>query len=411
MWTAARLASITELYSLLGGASAMKRNYITEGQAPTYLITGNRQEWLFEDGRTFSSTIGPAIDLAATNRSVVILEGTAKVTNGHAAIEGAGTRSTVVVTDQGSIVSDDTGIRLSGRNSEVDFRGDLQARYSGIDASGDGFHLNNSGVISARHGVTISGAGASITNGEAGVIQGTIIMSGAAGETMWFNNHGSVSPCDRNAVHGGDSDDIIFNAGDLIGFISLGAGDDVLDTRFGRLGISHVASGSGDDTLVTGSARYVLNEVEDEGYDSVRSTASYTLSDNVEKLDLLGTRDINATGNAEDNSLVGNRVNNELNGLGGDDRLKGGKGNDVLTGDDGMDTFVFGSGFDMDTVIDFTHGEDTIDLSGWKAVDSFRDFRRHAENHGDDLWIIAGKDMLVIENQQKADMHKEDFLF
>ena len=65
----------------------------------------------------------------------------------------------------------------------------------------------------------------------------------------------------------------------------------------------------------------------------------------------------------------------------------------------------------MDTIVDFTHGEDVIDLSGWKKVDDFDAFLKHAEDHGDDLWIIAGKDMLVIEDQHKADMHADDFMF
>ena len=65
----------------------------------------------------------------------------------------------------------------------------------------------------------------------------------------------------------------------------------------------------------------------------------------------------------------------------------------------------------MDTIVDFTHGEDMIDLSGWKKVDGFDALLKRAEDHGDDLWIIAGKDMLVIKDQHVEDMHADDFMF
>ncbi|MGV3548839.1 calcium-binding protein [Rhizobium sp.] len=385
--------------------------FITEGQDTTFSITRNRKEWLFEDGQTFSDSVGAAIDLGTTTNTTVILEGSAVVNAGQSAIRSDGKNAVIVVTDEGSITSNGNGIYMTGANAEIDFRGKLNAVNAGIYSSGDGFYLYNTGFIAARYGVTVNGASSAITNGKDGFIQGTISMAGAEGETMWLNNYGTISPRDRNAFAGGDSNDIINNRGDLMGFISLGGGDDVLDTRFGKLAITRISSGTGDDTLLTSSAEYLLSEAPDQGYDTVKSTVSYTLNANVEKLQLLGKRDIDATGNDEANYLVGNKVNNTLLGLGGDDRLDGGKGNDILTGGEGKDTFVFGTKYGMDTITDFTHGEDTIDLSGWKQVDSWKDFRQRAENHDGDIWVIAGKDMLVIENQQIKDMHKDDFQF
>src|SRR5690606_1933550 len=65
----------------------------------------------------------------------------------------------------------------------------------------------------------------------------------------------------------------------------------------------------------------------------------------------------------------------KLNGAGGDDVLIGGAGKDNLTGGAGRDTFLFSDSLDSyrnyasqgatvtDTITDFTHGVDKIDLS------------------------------------------------
>jgi Ca2+-binding RTX toxin-like protein len=60
----------------------------------------------------------------------------------------------------------------------------------------------------------------------------------------------------------------------------------------------------------------------------------------------LWDEDIDATGNAGDNTLAGNRGHNRLDGLGGHDLLLGEAGNDVLDGGAGDDTLAGGSGDD-----------------------------------------------------------------
>jgi len=74
-----------------------------------------------------------------------------------------------------------------------------------------------------------------------------------------------------------------------------------------------------------------------------------------------------ARGNTSDNALFGMRGHDTLNGARGDDRLCGGSGADRLTGGDGADAFLFRtpaeSGRDGDTITDFQHRTDTIDLA------------------------------------------------
>ena len=106
--------------------------------------------------------------------------------------------------------------------------------------------------------------------------------------------------------------------------------------------------GAGNDTYLVHNAADVVIEKPDEGNDTVQSSISYALPDNVEKLVLTGTADT---------SGVGNDLGNVITGNAGSNTLAGGLGNDKLTGGVGADTFVFNTALDsssnVDTVTDF----------------------------------------------------------
>ena len=70
----------------------------------------------------------------------------------------------------------------------------------------------------------------------------------------------------------------------------------------------------------------------DERPDLVLSGVSYTLPGNVPNLLLIGTDDIDGTGNALSNILIGNAGHNTLGGLGGTDYMYGLEGDDILIG-------------------------------------------------------------------------------
>jgi Ca2+-binding RTX toxin-like protein len=101
-----------------------------------------------------------------------------------------------------------------------------------------------------------------------------------------------------------------------------------------------MTGGNGNDTYVVDIVGDTVTELSGEGIDTVLSSISYTLGDNLEKLVLTGIHVINGVGNALNNTLKGNVVANSLTGDAGSDTLNGGNGKDVFTGGLGKDKIV-----------------------------------------------------------------------
>ncbi|WP_083930208.1 calcium-binding protein [Methylovulum miyakonense] len=137
---------------------------------------------------------------------------------------------------------------------------------------------------------------------------------------------------------------IIGNRGDNV--LSGWGGDDSLsggagnDTLFGNTGTDKLNGGEGDDTFVVDVTGDTVIEAANEGIDMVKSSASFTLSANVENLALLGIEDINGTGNTLSNEISGTSGDNILNGGMGIDTLKGGLGNDIYVVDLSQDSVL-----------------------------------------------------------------------
>ncbi len=135
------------------------------------------------------------------------------------------------------------------------------------------------------------------------------------------------TPGDNNIV-GTAADDSLYGA----------AGNDTLN---GVNGIDTLIGGNGNDTYVLDTTTDIITETASGGSsDTVQSSVTYTLGNNVENLTLTGSNPINGTGNAVNNILLGNSANNTLNGLGGNDTLNGLGGVDILVGGLGNDTYV-----------------------------------------------------------------------
>lgn len=123
-----------------------------------------------------------------------------------------------------------------------------------------------------------------------------------------------------------------------------GAGNDNLH---GGKGKDILKGGKGNDTYLVDDLLDKVREKAGQGTETVRAKVNYTLGNNLENLVLLGSANLNGTGNSLNNNLIGNAGNNALSGGAGNDTIDGGVGNDVIDGGVGADRMKGGLGDDL----------------------------------------------------------------
>ena len=162
---------------------------------------------------------------------------------------------------------------------------------------------------------------------------GRVVVSVTNDVTGNFDVHAVILD-PRSQVTGTEQSDILTSRRDGATVLGLG-GDDFLygyegnDVLNGGTGNDYMAGGAGDDIYIVAAAGDQTIELPGGGIDTVRAYISWTLADNVERLELVGTGNLNGTGNTLNNTLVGNAGNNVLNGGAGDDYMVGGAGDDI----------------------------------------------------------------------------------
>ncbi len=185
-----------------------------------------------------------------------------------------------------------------------------------------------SSVPNSQNGLDVVGlAGVDRLNGSSG---NDSILTKAGNDTV-FSNAGN------DTVKAGKGDD----------FVDGGADNDVL---WGDLGNDTVAGGAGDDAIY--------------GDNPARSGGNDVISGN-DGNDLMfgGAGNDIVNGDAGNDTLWGGKGADTINGGAGNDFISGDRGNDLLTGGAGSDTFYFvsaGTDLGIDTITDFTPGEDKI---------------------------------------------------
>jgi Ca2+-binding RTX toxin-like protein len=168
----------------------------------------------------------------------------------------------------------------------------------------------------------------------------------------------------NNILAASNGDDIL-NGGSGDDTLNGGDGNDLME---GGLGNDILSGSLGDDVYVLNNpedVNDVINEAADNGTDVVQSAFSYTLKTNFENLVLIGTENINGTGNSFSNVLIGNSEDNILDGLIGSDVMSGGLGDDTYIVEAITDTVVEANNQGTDTVqssVDYTLGNNVENL-------------------------------------------------
>jgi len=193
----------------------------------------------------------------------------------------------------------------------------------------------------------------------------------------------------------GNTLDNVLTGNSAVNILSGGSGNDRLD---GKGGADKMSGGTGDDTFVVSVSNDVITESANEGVDTVESSITFTLGNNVENLTLIGTNAINGTGNTVDNLLKGNGAANSLIGAAGDDTLDGGAGADILNGGTGNDTYVLGRGYGTDTTVEKDATSGNLDMAQFlEGVAADQIWFRHVGNNLE-ASIIGTTDKLVIQD-------------
>jgi Ca2+-binding RTX toxin-like protein len=299
------------------------------------------------------------------NASNNVLNGLA----GSDRLEGGAGNDKYVVDSTGDIVVESAGGGTDTVNSSVDFT--LGAEVENLALTGL-LNLNGTGNSVANQ---ISGnAGANVLDGKEGadILQGgkggdTYIVDNAGDqviETALANGHDTVQSSITFTL-GAYLDDLVLTGGDAINgtgndLNNAVTGNSAANILDGKAGADAMNGGAGDDTYIVDNIGDTAVEAGGAGLDNVKSSVSFTLADFVENLTLLGTADINGTGNTDNNQLIGNTGANRLDGGVGADFMSGGLGNDAYVVDNFGDVVKEGSatgGIDgVESTITYTLG-------------------------------------------------------
>lgn len=235
-----------------------------------------------------------------------------------------------------------------------------------------------------------------------GVIVGTDgddVLIGSDGDDLLIGLDGNDfmdggSGSDTYLVSGYEGVDTIMDSGAGVGDVQLASSD---------------TSSVEWDVLLAGSKGTVfymsefsavngIEEISANGFGGVdiRGTAGNNVLDFSATL-LTGIAFINGLGG--DDVITGSWGDDIILGGGGNDTLDGGGGDDLLVGGSGSDTFVLNDANDgVDTIVDFTVGEDVIDLSGVTGVITYE------QRDDDAAMLVDGNDFAVFLDTAIADL-------
>ncbi|SFD70521.1 carbohydrate-binding protein [Roseivivax sediminis] len=220
-----------------------------------------------------------------------------------------------------------------------------------------------------------------------------------------------------DTISGGTGDDTI-KGRDGDDHLGGGAGRDILlggagdDAIGGGFGDDNIAGGDGNDMLSGGGRDDLLSGgvgddtvLGGDGNDQLGGGAGRDDLDGGSGNDTLG-------GGLGNDSLAGGSGDDLVAGGGRNDTLDGGLGNDTLIGGDGADTFIFvdASGPEIDLVVDFDIGSDTLVLSApATSEDPFSALQ--IDMLGGNAVIHDGDREIVLQDIDPNELTADDFIF
>lgn len=276
---------------------------------------------------------------------------------------------------------------------------------SGVDTidGGNGFDRASFAELDATQGVVVDLYTQTVTNDGFGNAE-TMTSIEAIGAGTIFADFMTGND-EHNFLWGGLHDQLICGGGD----------DDIEIDDAPTL----IDGGDGIDTII-GSSQERLVDTDHDGVAEIEATTN-GVSINLEREKIVddgwGNQGRvlnveNAWGSNGDDTLVGDDGNNVLYSFMGDDVIKMGAGDDTTSGGDGVDVMTGGAGADhfqyylvqestgsvVDSITDFTSGEDRIDLfnfvSGVDATVTADKFK-HIAGAADGDHLAAGHAVLV----------------
>lgn len=292
---------------------------------------------------------------------------------GKDSLQGGVGDDTYVVDNSGDTVVEAAGEGTDTIHSSVDYT--LSSHVENMvltgtgatDATGNALDNTLTGSGGSNHLKGMDGADHLLGNGSEDTLEGGAgddVLDGGTGSDSLVGGTGADvynvdTPNDQIVEDAGDGYDVVqatsnYTLSDNIEKLVLVDGSSAYDgtgnsgnntivgnahdnTLDGGAGVDTLTGGQGYDTYVVDNAGDTIVEQVDQGNDTVRSSITWTLGNTLENLTLLGTANLDGTGNDKDNRLVGNA---------GDNRLDGGTGADVMSGGQGDDYYIVGSSGD-----------------------------------------------------------------
>jgi len=281
----------------------------------------------------------------------------------------------------------DTNEARSDKSFELSNDGTVNLYLTGsADINGTGDNYNNYIVGNSGNNILDGGFGTDTLKGGSGadtyIINDTDTITENANEgidTVISSITYSLGSNLENLILAG-TDNINATGNSLNNTITGNSGNNIID---GKSGADTMIGGDGNDTYYVNSSKDVITESSNQGLDTVISSISYTLGSDLENLTLLGSSNINATGNSLNNVITGN------------------SGNNILKGSSGNDTYAFGTNSGLDTINDTSGTLDKVYFNSDIARTNIAMFMDSSNNLIIDYGSQTGTDKVTIQNQSK----------